>query len=315
MRTAFLFSGQGAQYPGMMKDLYEKNEEVRKIYNIADQSLKRDISALSFSGTQEELNLTHNTQPCVLAADIAAGRILQTYGVNPDAVAGFSLGEYAAMVFAGVIDINEVFPLIQIRADAMQKAVPEGYGAMVAIVGESCEKVVDLCNRIEGGYVSPANYNSLMQTVVSGNNEGIARLLVMAEQEGIRAIKLAVSAPFHCSLMKSAAERLDEELRKITFSDPILPLYLNYTGEVLLVKEDVKDMLVKQAYNPVQWVKTLQEMQKDGIDTFIECGPGRTLSGLVKRTLKGVKILRIENEKTLYQTLEELGIKNEDRYF
>lgn len=308
MKIAFIFSGQGAQYPGMMKDLYEKSSEVHSIFGKADESLSRSISRLCFFGTQEELNLTHNTQPCVLAADIAAGKTLQSYGIVPDAVAGFSLGEYAAMYFAHVIKLEDVFPLIQARADAMQEAVPEGQGAMAALIGVKPEKVRQLCSDIKDDYVVPANYNSLVQTVVSGTATGVDRLLGLAMQEGIRAMKLSVSAPFHCSLMEPAALKLEEALEKIDLSNPVIPLYLNYTGEKLDSGNAARKMLVNQSYHAVQWVKTLQNMQKDGIDTFIECGPGKTLSGLVKKTLRNVTVLRVENEKTLNETLHRLGI-------
>lgn len=308
MKIAFLFSGQGAQYPGMMKDLYENSKEVQAVFDKADEMLHRSISDLCFYGTQEELNLTHHTQPCVLAADIAAGSVLKTYGVKPDAVAGFSLGEYAAMYFAGIIRLEDVFLLVQVRADAMQEAVPAGQGAMAALMGVAPEEVSRLCSRIQEEYVEPANFNSLVQTVVSGTAVGVDRLIAEAGAEGIRAVKLAVSAPFHCRLMKPAAEKLKAELEKYTFKPSKLPLYLNCTGGRLSPEASVKEMLLHQLYNPVQWVKTLQNMQADGIDTFIECGPGKTLSGLVRKTLKKVTVLRVENEKTLNEALVKLGI-------
>lgn len=307
LKIAFLFSGQGAQYPGMMKDLYKRLEAAREVFDKANASLCRDIGNLCFNGTQEELNLTHNTQPCVLAADIAAGKVLQSYGVQPDAVAGFSLGEYAALHFAGVIDLEEVFPLIQVRADAMQEAVPVGQGAMAALTGVSAKKVQELCLKVKDYYVVPANYNSPVQTVVSGTAAGVDELLTYAKAEKIRAMKLSVSAPFHCELMKPAAEKLKVALQKIKLKEAILPVYMNYTGEKNN-DADVGTLLVNQAHHAVQWVNTLLNMQRDGIDTFIECGPGKTLSGLVKKTLKDVTVLRVENEKTLDDTLNKLGI-------
>ena len=308
MKIAFLFSGQGAQYPGMMKDLYETFQEVHTIFDKADECLSRNISQMCFYGTQEELNLTHNTQPCVLAADIAVGNTLQAHGIVPDAVAGFSLGEYAAMYFARVFKLEDVFPLVQIRADEMQRAVPIGEGAMAALIGVAPEKVQMLCSRVNDEYVVPANYNSLEQTVVSGTASGVDKLLELAIKEGGRAVKLPVSAPFHCSLMEPAAIKLKEQLGKIDFSDPVIPLYLNYTGEKLDSGSRAKEMLVNQVFHAVQWVKTLQNMQADGIDIFIECGPGKTLSNFVKKTLKDVTVLRVENEKTLNETLHKLGI-------
>lgn len=308
MKTAFLFSGQGAQYPGMFRDLYENSSDVREVFSLADESLGRSISKLCFEGTQEELNLTENTQPCVLAADMVAGRILKSHGIIPDAVAGFSLGEYAALECAGVLRQEDVFPLIQLRAEAMQRAVPIGEGAMAALVGISPEKAAVLCKEVTEEYVIPANYNSLVQTVISGTAAGVQAVIELADSKGIRALPLSVSAPFHCKLMAPAAEELGIRLRTVSMSDAKLPVYMNYTGKVLNKDQNVKDLLEKQACSPVQWVKTLQNMYEAGIDTFIECGPGRTLSGLVKKTLTGVNVLRVENLKTLENTLNTLEI-------
>lgn len=306
MKIAFLFSGQGAQYPGMMKDLYETNEAARKVFERADKALGRSISRLCFEGTQEDLNLTHNTQPCMLAGDLAAGMALREKGIEPDAVAGFSLGEYAALAFAGTIPMEEAFRVVQIRADAMQEAVAPGVGAMAAFVGATAEQVEQLCAKVTKGYVVAANYNSPVQTVVSGTAAGVDEACELAEEEGLRSIKLAVSAPFHCALMEPAAKRLDDEFKTVPFADPFVPVYMNVDGKPITSAASVADLLVKQAMNPVRWVQTLENMQAAGIDTFIECGPGKTLSGLVKKTLQGVKILRVENLKTLNSTLEEL---------
>lgn len=306
MKIAFLFSGQGAQYPGMMKDLCDTDEAARKVFEQADKALGRSISQVCFEGTQEDLNLTHNTQPCMLAGDLAAGMVLRAKGIEPDAVAGFSLGEYAALAFAGAIPVEEAFRVVQIRADAMQEAVAPGEGAMAAFVGATAEQVEQLCAKVTKGYVVAANYNSPVQTVVSGTAAGVDEACELAEAEGLRSIKLAVSAPFHCALMEPAAMRLGEEFKAIPFADPSVPVYMNVDGKPITTAAPVADLLVKQAMNPVRWVQTLENMQAAGIDTFIECGPGKTLSGLVKKTLQGVKILRVENLKTLNNTLEEL---------
>ena len=306
MKIAFLFSGQGAQYPGMMKDLCDTDEAARKVFEQADKALGRSISQVCFEGSQEDLNLTHNTQPCMLAGDLAAGMALRAKGIEPDAVAGFSLGEYAALAFAGAIPVEEAFRVVQIRADAMQEAVAPGEGAMAAFVGATAEQVEQLCAKVTKGYVVAANYNSPVQTVVSGTAAGVDEACELAEAEGLRSIKLAVSAPFHCALMEPAAMRLGEEFKSIPFADPSVPVYMNVDGEPITTAAPVADLLVKQAMNPVRWVQTLENMQAAGIDTFIECGPGKTLSGLVKKTLQGVKILRVENLKTLNNTLEEL---------
>lgn len=308
MKIAFLFSGQGAQYPGMMKDLFDAEPAVKAVFEKADVQLGRSISQLCFEGTQEELNLTHNTQPCMLTGDIASAAALKAHGIEPAAVAGFSLGEYAALATAGVFTVNEALRIIQIRADAMQAAVAPGEGAMAAFVGASADQVEDICSKVKEGYVVAANYNSPVQTVVAGSAIGVDRACELAETAGIRCVKLAVSAPFHCAMMKPAAKRLEAEFSHVAFSEPKLPVFMNVNGEAVTSAAPIAGLLVKQAMQPVQWVKTLQNMQAAGIDTFIECGAGKTLSGLVKKTLKGVKILRVENLKTLQSTLEEMNV-------
>ena len=306
MKTAFLFSGQGAQYPGMMKDLYDAEPAAKEVFDLADIALGRKITNICFEGMQEDLNLTHNTQPCMLAGDLAAAMVLKAHGIEPDAVAGFSLGEYAALAYAGAISTQDVFRVIQIRADAMQEAVAPGEGAMAAFVGATAEQVEEICARVMKGYITAANYNSPVQTVVSGTTAGVDEACAFAEEAGLRCVKLAVSAPFHCALMEPAAKRLEEEFETIVFQNPTIPVYMNVDGKPITDGTAVAALLVKQAMSPVRWVQTLENMQADGIDTFIECGAGKTLSGLVKKTLKGVKILRVENLKTLQSTLEEL---------
>ena len=307
MKIAFLFSGQGAQYPGMMKDLYAAEPAVKAVFDAADAALGRSVSGLCFDGAQEDLNLTHNTQPCVLAADLAAAAALKAHGVLPQAAAGFSLGEYAALSFAGVFSAEEAFRVIQIRADAMQAAVPAGEGGMAAFVGATAEQVEALCAKVTAGYVVAANYNSPVQTVVSGSAAGVDEACALAEASGLRCVKLAVSAPFHCAMMEPAALRLKEEFADMTFAEPCLPVYMNVDGQPLPAAGAAPELLVRQAMSPVRWTDTLQNLQAAGFDTFIECGPGKTLSGLVKKTLKGVTILRVENEKTLSETLAAAG--------
>ena len=306
MKLAFLFSGQGAQYPGMMKDLFDSESAARSVFDSADTILGRSISGLCFEGTQEELNLTHNTQPCVLAADLAAGMALRAHGIEPDVVAGFSLGEYAALAFSGAMSVEEAIEIIQVRADAMQEAVPAGQGAMAAMVGASPEQVEEICAKVTEGYVVAANYNSLVQTVVSGTAAGVDQAIAIAGEQGIRCVRLAVSAPFHCKLMEPAALKLKALFETKHFEAPKLPVYMNVDGMPVESGDAVSELLVRQAMSPVRWVQTLQNMQADGVDTFVECGPGKTLSGLVKKTLKGVKICRVENLKTLNDTLEAL---------
>lgn len=305
-KTAFLFSGQGAQATGMMKNICECSTGARFVFEKADEVLGRSISSLCFEGSQEELNLTHNTQPCVLAADLAAYAALAEKGIQPDAVAGFSLGEYGALVAAGCIDLGDVFPVIQARADYMQEAVPVGDGAMAAIAGKTREEVQAMCEAVDG-YVVPANINCPGQIVVSGDTEAVQAVVDNARSEKIKAMILPVSAPFHCALMKPAADKLEDRLCSINIQDPSIAVYMNVDGEKETLVCSIKEKLVLQAQSPVFWEKTLRNMYRDGIRVFVECGPGKTLSGFVKKTFKGlddVISLRVSDAENLRTTLE-----------
>ncbi len=306
MKPAFLFSGQGAQYPGMMKDIVESNAAAKGVFHTADHVLSRGISELCFFGSQEDLNLTHNTQPCVLAADLAIYKVLEDSGIKPAAVAGFSLGEYAALVAAQVISIEDVFKLIQKRADFMQEAVPVGKGAMAAVNKLNEEEVKALCSEVEG-YVIPANYNCPGQIVVSGETEAVDKLIEIAKERRIRVMKLAVSAPFHCEMMSPAAENLKQTLSDILFSVPAIPVYLNVDAKAEKNTGKIREKLVLQTKSPVRWEDTLRNMRKDGIDTFVELGPGKTLSGFVRKTLKeNVQILNVTDVETLKRAIDAL---------
>ena len=306
MKIAFMFSGQGAQFPGMMKDLCEAESAAKAVFDAADAALGRGISALCFEGAQEDLNLTHNTQPCVLAADLAAAAALKAHGIEPEGAAGFSLGEYAALAYAGAIPMEDVFGLIQYRADSMQEAVAPGVGAMAAMLGGSPEQVEAVCAAVTEGYVVAANYNCPTQTVISGEAAAVDAAIALAREQRIRGKKLAVSAPFHCALMEPAARKLEARFGDVAFAAPSLPVYMNVDGRANADAAAIPALLVKQAMSPVRWVQTLQNMRADGFDTFIECGPGRTLSGLAAKTLEGVTILRVGDAETLRETLEAL---------
>ena len=307
MKIAFLFSGQGAQFPGMMKDLYEAEPAAKAAFDAAGAALGRDIAGLCFEGAQEDLNLTHNTQPCVLAADLAAALALRAHSVEPAGAAGFSLGEYAALAFAGAMPLEEAFRIIQIRADAMQAAVAPGEGAMAAMIGGDSDAVEAVCAAVRSGYVVAANYNCPTQTVVSGEAAAVDEAIALAAERRIRAKKLPVSAPFHCALMKPAADRLAELFAEERFAAPAIPVYMNVDAAPNADPARIADLLVRQAMSPVRWAQTLRRMQADGFDTFIECGPGRTLTGLARKTLEGVTLLRAGDGESLREALEALG--------
>ena len=293
-KIAFLFSGQGAQVPGMMKDIVDESSAAKIVFDTADKVLGRSISELTFNGSQEDLNLTHNTQPCMLTAEIAAFKALIEKGIKPDVVAGFSLGEYAALVAAGVLATEDALRIIQIRADAMQEAVPVGKGAMAAVTKQDAETVKALCDEVDG-YVIPVNYNCPGQITVSGENDAVDKLIELAKSRKIRTVKLPVSAPFHCALMAPASEKLAEAFKAISFSKPTLPCYSNVDATPYAMDADIADQLCTQAKSPVLWEQTLRNMADDGVDVFVEVGPGTTLSKFVSKTLGDVKIFSVNS--------------------
>ncbi len=294
----------------MMKDITATSAAAQKIFETANIVLDRNISAITFSGTREELNLTHNTQPCMLAAELAAYQALLEEGIVPDAVAGFSLGEYSALVAAGVLSQEDALKVVQIRADAMQDAVPVGQGAMAAVTKQNAETVQALCDETEG-YVIPVNYNCPGQIVVSGENDAVDRLMKLAKSRKIRTIKLPVSAPFHCAMMNPASEKLAEAFRTVQFNKPQIPCYSNVDAKPYNENTDVAAQLCLQAKSPVLWEQTLRNLAADGFDTFVEVGPGTTLSIFVSKTLgENVKIYSVNSLEGLRQCKEGLEAVN-----
>ena len=304
-KTAFLFSGQGAQATGMMQDLYQASLAARTVFEKADRCLGRSISTLFFEAPQEELNLTHNTQPCVLAAELAAYAAIMEKGVNADAVAGFSLGEYGALVAAQAIGMEDAFKVIQIRADAMQEAVPVGKGGMAAVMKLSKEEVKSLCQEADG-YVIPVNFNCPGQIVVSGEMEAVNRLVEIAMGRKLRVMKLPVSAPFHCAMMEPAARKLEDAFKGIALKSPAIPCYSNVDAKPYKDGNSIAQQLCLQARSPVLWEQTIRQLHDDGVTTFIELGPGNTLSKFVKKTIEDVRIFNVNSVETLNETVSNL---------
>lgn len=302
---AFLFSGQGAQAYGMGKSLYECSSAAKEVFILADKVLGRGISKICFNGTQEELNLTHNTQPCILAVDLAAYAAISERGVKPQAVAGFSLGEYAALVAAKVVSVEDAFRLVQLRADAMQEAVPVGEGAMAVIMKIMASDVEELCMQVDG-YVIVANYNSPLQTVISGETAAVAEVVKLAKEKKCRTVKMPVSAPFHCQLMEPARERLVEAFEKVTWQDACVPVYMNVDGKAHTEAKDIKQSVLQQTVSPVRWVDTIKNMYSDLACHFVELGIGNTLCGLVEKSLPKAQAMQLEDCETLAMVIDSL---------
>ncbi len=284
MNIAFIFPGQGSQYVGMGRELYENYPEAKEVFQEASDTLGYDMAKLCFEGPKQELDRTFRTQPALLTASIAALRVLQKRGIRPQAVAGHSLGEYSALVAAGVIGFKDAVSLTEKRGRFMQEAVPEGKGLMAAILGLKRYQVDEVCLSVKAGYVAPANYNCPGQIVIAGEREAVEEAMALAKEMGAkRAIPLAVSAPSHCALMVEACKRLDAELKNIEFSVPEIPVVNNADAIFLNTVDSIKASLVKQLDSPLLWEDSIRNMVDSGFNIFIEVGPGKVLSGLIKR--------------------------------
>ncbi len=307
MKTAFLFSGQGAQYVGMGKELYDNFDCAREVFDEADRALGFSIKDICFND-EAELNRTENTQPAILTMSTAALRVLEENGVRADYAAGLSLGEYSALVTSGVFDFQEAVKLVKKRGRFMTEAVPEGVGSMYAIMGLDGADVEQACKEAENlGYVSPANYNAPGQIVIAGIAEAAEKAAAICKEKGAKmAIKLNVNGPFHTALLKPASDKLAVELEKMSIGKMNIPVVTNVTGNEIENNEDVVPLLIKQVMSPVKWEHTIRTLVDKGVDTFIEVGPGKTLSGFVKRIAKGSLILNVEDIKSLEKTLEKI---------
>ena len=307
---AFVFPGQGSQSVGML-DAWGDHPQVRAVVDEASQALHEDIGALIREGSKEALALTTNTQPVMLVAGVAAYRVwMAEVGVAPQAVAGHSLGEYAALVAAGAMALADAVPLVRLRGHAMQEAVPVGKGAMAAILGMEPARVASLCTAVaaefsgqSGEVVEAANFNDNAQTVISGSRAAVERACEVLKAQGAkRALLLPVSAPFHCALMQPAALVLRERLGQIAIAKPQIPLINNIDVAVETEPQRIRDALYRQAFGPVRWVQTVQALKARGLDPIVECGPGKVLSGMVKRIDPYLNAFAIFDPATLAET-------------
>lgn len=300
-QIAFVFPGQGSQHVGMGKELYENFSVARRIFEEAGDSLRFSISELCFKGPEESLKLTENTQPAMLTASIAALQVLQTEkGIIPQFTAGHSLGEYSALVASGALAFSEAVKIVRLRGKFMQEAVPVGEGAMAALLGMEREEVEKLCEEVSSGEVlTPANFNCPGQIVVAGHSKAVGRAIEKVKQGGKKAVLLPVSAPFHSPLMKPAGERLEKALEEISVSELKVPVVTNVEAEVNTLKERVKELLVAQVSSPVRWEESMRKMSEKGIEKVLEIGPGKVLSGLMKRIDPRIETGNLEDLQTL----------------
>lgn len=301
--TAFLFSGQGSQYTGMGKELLEANPEFSFIYDKASEILGYDLKKVTFEGTEEELSQTCNSQPAIMAVSLLCFEVAKKNGIEFGAVAGHSLGEYAAMVASGILSLEDGFKVIKARAAAMDKAGKETEGAMYAVMKMTAEEIEEVCKSVDG-YVVPVNYNSSVQTVIAGEKTAAEKAAEIFAEKGARAVPLKVSAAFHSKLMEGAAKEFYEAMKDVKFNTPSVPFYSNVTGAELSDFSDMPSLLAKHMVSPVRFTSELAAMSNAGIDTFIELGPNKVLTGLVKKTLKGANAMNIEDAKTLAKALD-----------
>ena len=295
----------------MGKDLLDNFKVVRELYEEASSALGYDIGKLSFSGPKDELNKTSRTQPCLLTASIAAYKVLASKGVLPDVVAGHSLGEYSAIVAAGVVLFRDAVKMTEKRGIFMQEAIPEGKGLMAAVIGLERNSVDQICASVSSGYVSPANYNSPGQIVIAGEIKAVKDAIELLREAGAKkVVPLAVSAPSHCRLMVEASAHLGRLLETITFNKSVVPIVNNADAVFLTDGDALKLSLIKQLHSPLLWEDSVKNMVRNGVNTFVEVGPGRVLSGLIKRIEPSVKIYNVGDIESLNKTVDSIAAEN-----
>jgi [acyl-carrier-protein] S-malonyltransferase len=306
---AFIFPGQGSQAVGMGRAFYEASGAARRVFEEAGEALGRDFTRLIFEGPEADLALTANTQPAVLTASVAVAAACGERGLVPALVAGHSLGEYSALVVAGALRLGDAVRIVRRRGELMQEAVPVGTGAMAALMGVKPDVVEGICvDAAQGEVVGIANLNSEMQIVIAGHRTAVERAVALAKERGGRkSVLLPVSAPFHCALMAPAGERLALDLAALKIADPTIPVVRNVDAGVTRAAGDVVPFLLRQVASPVRWTACVERLATEGADTFVEVGPGRVLTGLVKRIVPGAHAFSVEDPAGLDKALEALA--------
>lgn len=308
-KLAFIFPGQGAQYVGMGKDLAENYPTARRVFEWADDTLGMRLSDKMFHGSEDDLKLTEVTQPAIVTVSIACLAVLREFGLEPEGVAGLSLGEYSALIAAGALSFSDALPLVQKRGRFMQEAVPPGVGGMSAVLGLARGKVEEACKQASAlGVVEPANYNAPDQIVIAGEILAMRKACDIAREQGAkRTVELPVSVSFHCSLLKGVEPLLAAELAKLQLEPMAIPVVANATAAYLSSSEAVLDALVRQVSHAVFWQDSMERMIADGYHTFVEVGPGKSLTGLMKKINPNVWVHQVEDMKTLVKVVSALG--------
>lgn len=304
-KTAFIFPGQGAQYVGMGKDFYDTYSEAREVFELAEKVSGLDMKELCFT-ENENINITEYTQIAMLACEVAILKVMQAKGLKADVTAGLSLGEYGALAAADVMELKDLFYLIRKRGIFMQEAYPVG-GAMAAVLGMDAEKIREICESTEG-IVSIANYNCPGQIVITGEADAVNKAMVTLSENGAkRCVPLKVSGPFHSALLEGAGELLSKELEDVTVKKPAIPYVCNVDATFVTDETNIKELLQKQVSSSVCWQQSVENMIENGVDTFIEVGPGKTLTGFMKKINKDVKVFNVEKIEDLDKLLEEVA--------
>ena len=307
MKRAFLFPGQGAQVVGMGKDIYEKYEEARKIYDKANEITKMDVKKICFEGSEEELNKTENTQIAILTTSLAILEVLKSKNIEADVAVGLSLGEYGALIYSGIISLEDGLKLIQKRGYYMGNLLPDEEFAMAAVIGLDSSKIEDVCQNIakEGKFIVPANYNCKVQTVISGEKEAIEEASEKLKEAGAkRVIPLKTSGPFHTSKLEKAKEAYEKELENISFNEGKAKVIKNIDGTYYTKNDNIKEILAKHIISPVRFDKAIELMKEEKIEEYVEIGPGRALTGFIKKDNKEAKVYNINNLESLENYLE-----------